>query len=280
MRDKIKKTISIAVMLLCCMALGAGCGSRNQETAEQTKEKELSSGTENGFVYHESEEGTIIIDNYIGEEQIMEVPKEIQGKEVTGIGKMEENSQVTEVRLPYTVNHIEDFAFQGWSSLEQVSMLSNRQEIGAYAFAGCEALKDIYIYNSKTIGKGAFSGCRQLKRVCLANLSARSELHTLETETFAGCVALETIVMPENLVEIKADCFNGCESISELRVAGKVTRIDSFPENAIMNAAEGTYAYEYAQDNNIRVREDYYVTLEYTYPMEDYYAEVNNGIDD
>lgn len=262
-KDETKKSISVGGWTYSypSSANAEAVGEHSENPHRKIEEKEIFENTEPDFIYHELEDGTIMIDNYIGKDTSIYIPEKIGGKKVTRIGKLKTNREVTEVVLPSSIHNIDNAAFQNWSNLKLAYMLNSELEIGKYAFANCQRLEEVYIMNVKIIGKGAFSGCSELKSIQLAELSLWSYFHTLEEDVFAGCEKLENIVMPENLKEIKKNCFTGCERLKAVRVAKKVTRIDSFPENAVMIADENSYAYQYALEHDIKCSSNYILAM-------------------
>lgn len=62
--------------------------------------------------------------------------------------------------------NIGNYAFQGCSSLEEISISSGTDYIGDYAFEGCSSLENVLMWGRSTkIGRDAFSNCPKLKRV-------------------------------------------------------------------------------------------------------------------
>ena len=60
--------------------------------------------------------------------------------------------------------NIGNYAFQGCSSLEEVSISSGTEYIGDYAFEGCFSLENVIMWGRSTkIGKNAFANCPKLK---------------------------------------------------------------------------------------------------------------------
>lgn len=81
----------------------------------------------------------VTITGYVGHETILNIPSEIEGKKVTGIG----NS-----------------AFFCYTELTEISISDEVTSIGEYAFKNCSSLTEITIPDSVTsIGNSAFDGC-------------------------------------------------------------------------------------------------------------------------
>ena len=78
---------------------------------------------------------------------------------------------VTKLVIPEGTTRIEDSAFSGWMSLEEVVLPDTIEYIGENAFYGCYNLSEINIPESVTeIGDGAFNDCYSLTRIrCFAD---------------------------------------------------------------------------------------------------------------
>ncbi len=80
---------------------------------------------------------------------------------------------VTEVTVS-TLTSIPRYAFDGWSSLEKVTIGENVTSIGDFAFRGCTGLKEITISNSVVhIGNAICSGCTALQSLTLPFIGER-----------------------------------------------------------------------------------------------------------
>ena len=138
------------------------------------------------------------------------------------------------------VTNLGHYAFAALSDLERVSLPEGEGAslvINSYVFANCDALESIYLPESVTgMGTGNFNGCDSLTT---ANLPA--SLTTLGTYTFKNCVSLknvemgqwnytvnslyglfygcsslESIDLPDDLINIGYDMFNMCTSLKEI----------------------------------------------------------------
>ena len=74
---------------------------------------------------------------------------------------------------------------------------------------------------NETTGKieTVFEGCTNLKEITLGDVQLIPE------GFFAGFENLETVVLPETLVEIGANAFNGCKNLKNIVIPAKVEMI-------------------------------------------------------
>ncbi len=109
----------------------------------------------------------------------------------------------TELNIPGLINGrevsaIEEGTFEGDSRIESVS----------------------FSLNIKSIGKNCFNNCPNLKNVRLSN-----GVYELDS-VFCDCPKLESIYLPSGVGNV-LDSFKGCTSLSYVKFARSVTRIDN-----------------------------------------------------
>lgn len=115
-------------------------------------------------------------------------------------------SALTSVTLPSSVTKIGTGAFAN-TQITQID-LSNVTEIGAYAFSGCTELETVtWPTNLETLetddGESqAFYRCEKLKDVVISG-----NIEEIPPFAFFGCLALESIELPEGLTKIGMAAF-------------------------------------------------------------------------
>lgn len=117
---------------------------------------------------------------------------------------------------------IPDGAFCGFSHVTEVRLPSTLISIGEYAFSQC-AMEEITIPDAvEEIGCGAFSDCTHL-RTC----DIWGNISVLEPLTFDGCTALQSVwFMGESLIELRKDCFRGCDQVNMLVIPSSVNKLE------------------------------------------------------
>lgn len=83
--------------------------------------------TSGDFNYDENDDGTIIITEYYGDAETLEIPSEIDGKLVTGIG----------------YNYYNGYAFGNCKSLKNVIIPNSVTSIGQYAFKNAKSIINV-----------------------------------------------------------------------------------------------------------------------------------------
>ena len=193
-----------------------------------------------------------VITGYNGSATALAIPSEIDGYEVREIARsaFADQDLIRSVVVPDSVTVIDSYAFDGCTSLSNVTLSKNLQEFGMRVFDSCVSLYEIEIPKSLTSaygsGTGGTFGYSGLKRVTfeegttevLANLfwSAYEleEIELLDTMTsigssaFLGCSSLTEISLPNSITEIGRSAFEDCTSLTSIVIPDSVISIDSY----------------------------------------------------
>ncbi|MBR5452688.1 MAG: leucine-rich repeat domain-containing protein [Clostridia bacterium] len=145
------------------------------------------------FDYVKTDDGTVTITGYTGEDPVILIPSHIEDCEVTAVSgfELKEGQTVSYIRIPSTVT-----------------------EIGPRAFAGCVSVERIVMADSVlSVGDGAFEGCTSLKRVTLSK-----GLVSIGEDAFRGCTSLTDIDLPDSLSAVGSRAFYGCTSLKKIYI--------------------------------------------------------------
>ena len=165
------------------------------------------------FNYEELNGSFVKITEYIGSDQEITIPKEINGFTVQQIGDNAfENSEIISVTIPDTVTSIGKAAFKNSKSLANVKLGSKVKEIGESAFCGCVSLVEISVPASvENIGIQAFQDCTSLETATLVK-----GLKKIDSYAFSGCTALPTVEIPDSVTAIGYRVFYNCTGITTM----------------------------------------------------------------
>ena len=144
-------------------------------------------------------------------------------------------TSLKEIDLPNTVVSIGDEAFENCKELKKLTLPKSLEVLGENVFAGCESLEEIYIPTTvRYIPDNAFAELKNLKKVVFVDYEAKKnndkdDSESNETENtadiidvkigenaFAGCTALEEVILPNNLSFIGRKAFADCSALSEI----------------------------------------------------------------
>lgn len=123
--------------------------------------------------------------------------------------------------------------------------------IGDCSFMFCSSLIEIELPDSITsIGEYAFASYSNLSSVTIPK-----SVTIIEKSAFSSCEALTDITIPGSVVNIEDESFILCTNLSAVRISENVTRIGerafSGCDNLTIYAPSGSYAEQYAQENDI-----------------------------
>ena len=107
-------------------------------------------------------------------------------------------------------------AFEGCKTLTNITFPNTVQGISRLAFHDCDALKRITFPSSAVgIGEYAFYSCDALTGV---HFSLECSITRIRNDTFAGCNNLDSINIPDTVIEIEQNAFNGYK-LTNLRMS-------------------------------------------------------------
>lgn len=132
------------------------------------------------------------------------------------------NDEVYRLELGNGITRIGAMAFYDFVRIRTVSVPFSVKEIGAMAFAGCEAMETIVMPQVKTIESYAFSRCFALDGVVLPNT-----LTALDDHAFYRCVSLSYIRVPASVTTMGRTVFAYCSSLLRADIEAPIT---SLPE--------------------------------------------------
>ena len=151
---------------MCLMALVV-CSSGG---SVQVSDVGADSGIEESdFLWFENKDGTVTITKYIGADEMVVIPSEIEGKKVKNIDLDPINhggntQEVKYLNISEGIINIISNSFYQCKKLESVSLPSTLQTIGDNAFKYCNNLKEINLPESLTnIGDSSFEDCVRLE---------------------------------------------------------------------------------------------------------------------
>ena len=181
----------------------------------------------------------------------------------------EYDDRSAEVSIPNTllgarVVYIDDYAFFGDTSITSLSFsnASYLKFIGTNAFCGCSSIKELTIpSNLEEMSFGAFQNCKGLETLVIED-----GITAIPAQCFYGCESLKKISIPASVTEIGELAFGNCASITRLIIPDTVQSISANAFNGcddlVIYCTEDSYALNYAQENNIRyviIDSDYYL---------------------
>ena len=135
-------------------------------------------------------------------------------EESNPMGRVEDfyfnNSKITKLSIPNTVDSIPSYAFYG-GPFTSVSLGDNVKSIGNHAFTYCTKLTSLTCgQNVKTIGDGAFYDCTSLTKIVLNNVE------TIGKSAFSNCLSIQGTITLGSVKNIGNSAFYGCTSLTKI----------------------------------------------------------------
>lgn len=144
-----------------------------------------------------------------------------------------------------------DGAFGNCYELKEVLLPKTVQKIGAEAFYNCDSLLNVNMQNNVLeLGKGVFYDCESLNQITLS-----AGIRKVPKEAFRGCSSLESIILPYQVETIGDNAFKNCTKLRKITIPKATTSIAdsafSYPDKMTIYGVAGSYAEQYATENDI-----------------------------
>ncbi len=144
--------------------------------------------------------------------------------EIIGESAFENCKALIEVQLPDSLKVVEGNAFYDCQNLKTISIPQNIEVIGPGAFHDIDIQGDLVLTNLKELGEGAFWRCHNLTSVSISGSDLKigtgafshcnritsvvlENVQVIGDRAFAYCSELESIELPEGLIEIGNSAF-------------------------------------------------------------------------
>lgn len=187
-----------------------------------------------GLEYSLSDDGEFYIVSGLGTEKrvFFSVPSEHDGKPVKEIANyaFQGCSDIEGVTIPNGVTRMGKYAFQGCSSLEEITIpFIGAEKDGkinnkfTHIFGNIpSSLKKVVILDGTSILEKAFYNCWGLSSITLPDT-----VTSIGTSAFEGCFNLKSITIPSGVASIGSNAFCGCNYLTNITIPCSVTNVDN-----------------------------------------------------
>lgn len=219
------------------MALAKEVVSEEESQIFEEPAQEGVKAASDDYVYTEREDGTLEISFYSGNDSVIAVPDQIDGRDVTSLGlSFSKCRPLYAVAIGANVSHIDPVSFSDSVSLKYITVDARNPYY---------ASKDGILYNKDmteliccpigregkvdipagvvSIGRLAFGNCHLLTEVTIPEGVA-----SIGDSAFGNCISLTGITIPASVTELGNAVFSGCSSMKEAELkAGNLIQIVS-----------------------------------------------------
>ena len=191
------------------------------------------------FEYDILDDGTVEITDYSGSAENIDIPAEIDGKSVTGIGNsaFENCTSLTSITIPHSVTSIGNDAFSGCASLTSIEIPDSVTEMGNDAFFGCSSLMTIVVAEGNTIYSslnGVLFNKVKTELICYPadkadkSYSIPNSVTSIGGDAFRDCASLIEVTIPNSVTSIGDAAFSGCKNLKNLKMSDSLIDIGNY----------------------------------------------------
>ena len=141
---------------------------------------------------------------------------------MTSIGEMAFNECTSLKTFNFNnIAQIDDSAFRS-SGLTEVYLIETNTRIGPNVFTDCISLVSVaFPPNGGLSGNawGMFAGCTALKDIEMGSLNAVAPF------MFSGCTSIDSVTIPDDVLNINQSAFSGCTSLSDIMLPSKLSTV-------------------------------------------------------
>ena len=224
----------------------AGYGYNTPNRPYSVSEKNI------GFFYRSTNNGLIIY-QYDGYDENINVPSTIEGKTVIGfenkcfyIGESYSKIKIKKITLPNTITSLGDYTFNNLINLEEVNIPSNITVINLDVFKGCDNLSYINIDKDNPIYSSVDGVLFDKNKTNLIRYPPGKK---------------GNFTCPESLKKVKSYAFNQTKNIENIKFRDNINNIE---ENAFSNSnIKNVYFFGDKPEFGKKVFENLNITLYY-----------------
>ena len=159
----------------------------------------------------------------------LEIPFLHDGLRVIAIeeGAFENNTDLTRVVLPNSIQHIYAKSFKGCSNLGDINLPDSLLSIGVSAFEECSSLTAVTVpHLVETISSRAFYHCTSLASLAITPETEEIE-RVIGPHAFYQCTNLETVTIGQGVETIGESAFAFCTALTSVSVGDGLETISN-----------------------------------------------------
>ena len=235
----------IAGLMTLCIA-GMACPAMNVIPAEITAcaSSDYTEGTYENLTYKNYGDYIEISDCEYSVETV-EIPAEIDGVPVTGIGNYAfMNCKLTSVTIPDSITKFGNRAFSGCDNLTSIEISDNVTVIGTEVISSCSSLTSINVsannkyYSSEN---GVLFNKDKTELIVYPINKGDTEyiipdsVVSINNDAFSGAKNITSVIIPDSVTSIGENAFYKCYSLKSIEIPNSVTSIQAHTFHECVN---------------------------------------------
>ena len=234
MNMKFKKGLIMALVALQLVFVLTACGNGLKVDPTKNADKDYVGSTEKDDYKYDVYKDYVKITEYIGKDEVVIVPSELEEKEVKEIEeqafKDKEGRNIKEVVLPNTITTMTQYSFNKLTTLEKISFNGqNPNFVYEDGIIYSKDMKQIITYPSKLskkeykipdtvteISDSQFSNLTELEKITIPK-----SVKYIGNWAFKNCSHIKSITLPKSVDSIGMAIFMGCADLKELTCPNK-----------------------------------------------------------
>ncbi len=226
------------------------------------------SGMVSGGIYYATIDGRLTVMDYTGKDEVIDLSEEAVGMRFDAIASYAfgDCNTIKKVIIPENIRQIGDSAFMDCTNLEEIVIEDETLRLGAGVFKGTAYYNNPLNWEEKVLYLGNILLNINYDKFNKTNYTVKEGTVNIAGYAFCNCQSLTAVKLPDSVKIIGGEAFSFCHNLTDINIPENVTYIgeDTFidcHDNLKIYGCKGTFAEEYAFDNDIRFCSVTYKTI-------------------
>ena len=190
------------------------------------------------YEYIVLDNGEAQICSYSGEESVLDIPSELDGKKVASIGERAFNSNtITKISIPDSVVSLGNYAFSNCKCLVEVILPDSIEEIGINPFSGSSCFYKFVVspdHSELALINGVLYSKVDKQLICcpsglnIKKIDIPDGIKSIDESAFYMCRNLEEVTIPDSVITIGRGAFCWCDNLSKINIPNGIDGIEPF----------------------------------------------------
>ena len=171
------------------------------------------------------------------------------------------DEEITDLMIPDGMTSINDYAFDGCSSLASVTIPGSVTSIGSNAFAGCEGLTSVKLNSNAIVRKAytsySFSGLKSIFGSQVSEYILGEDVTSIGDYAFYGCNELTSVTIGNNVTNIGNSAFSNCSSLISVTLNSNAIVSRAYTDKSGLKNIFGSQVKTYIIGENVMSIGDY-----------------------